>query len=71
MKSKRANTVKKGRNYKHSNRLKKNKRKLNKLIRATIIIFIAVVISTIALKSLNTMSLGTNKENNIDIKDAL
>lgn len=69
MKSKRANTVKKGRNYKRSNRLKKNKRKLNKLIRATIIIFIAVVISTIALKSLNTMSLGTNKENNIDIKD--
>lgn len=55
--------------YKHSNKSRKRNKKINRWIRVTIIVFIAVILSTVVLKSVDTMSLGTNKDTTVDNKD--
>lgn len=69
MKNKRADMGKKKRSYKHSNKSRRRNKKVNRWIRATIIVFIAVILSTVVLKSVDTMSLGTNKDTVVDNKD--
>lgn len=53
----------KGRNL---SRKRTRNRRLNSLIRLGIIVFSTTIISTILLKSINTMSLGVGKDNNVD-----
>ncbi len=55
--------------YKHSNKSRKRNKKINRWIRVTIIVFIAVVLSIVVLKSVDTISLGINKDNTVDNKD--
>lgn len=69
MKNKRADMGKKKRSYKHSNKSRRRNKKVNRWIRASIIVFIAVILSTVVLKSVDTMSLGTNKDTVVDNKD--
>lgn len=69
MKNGRVNMGKKNNSYKHSNKSRKRNKKINRWIRVTIIVFIAVILTTVVLRSVDTMSLGTNKDTTIDNKD--
>ncbi len=55
--------------YKHSNKSRKRNDKINRWIRVTIIVFVIAILSTVVLKSVDTMSLGTNKDTTVDNKD--
>ncbi|MBM6859981.1 polysaccharide deacetylase [Clostridium saudiense] len=61
----------KSRSYKYSNRSRKRKKRIIRSIRAIMIVFIAFILSTAILKSIDTMSLGTNKDTIVDNKDKI
>ena len=61
----------KSRSYKYSNRSRKRKKRIIRSIRAIMIVFIAFILSTAILKSIDTMSLGTNKDTIVGNKDKI